>query len=159
LVLIGAAAVADPVHHRASMVLLSEVGLVAVYGVALLTRRVGESNAQAERLLAELEQTRGAEVRAAALAERQRLAREMHAVLAHSLSGLALQLEGARLLAAEDPADPRLGGVIERAHDLAKTGVQEARWAIGMLRGDELPGPERLAALVAEFGRDGGIGG
>jgi signal transduction histidine kinase len=83
----------------------------------------------------------------------------MHDVLAHSLSGLALHLEGARLLAAEDPADPRLGGVIERAHDLAKTGVQEARWAIGMLRGDELPGPDRLAALVTEFARDGGIGG
>jgi len=35
--------------------------------------------------------------------------------------------------------------------------VQEARWAIGMLRDDELPGPERLAALVADFGQDSGV--
>ncbi len=49
--------------------------------------------------------SRGAELRAAALAERQRLARDMHDVLAHSLSGLLLQLEGARRLALASPAD------------------------------------------------------
>ena len=135
---IAGSAVADQAHHPVTSVLLAVAGLAAIYGVALLTRRLGEGNLQAERLLAELEQTRGAEVRAAALAERQRLAREMHDVLAHSLSGLALQLEGARLLAAGAPADPRLGPVLDRAHHLARTGVQEARWAIGMLRGDEV---------------------
>ena len=157
LSVIAASAVADPARHPVSAVLLSEIGLVAIYGVGLLARRIGAGNIQTERLLVELEQTRGAEVRAAALAERQRLAREMHDVLAHSLSGLALQLEGARLLADTDPADPRLGGLLERAHNLARTGVQEARWAIGMLRDDELPGPERLAALVADFGQDSGV--
>jgi signal transduction histidine kinase len=35
-------------------------------------------------------------VQAAALSERQHLAREMHDVLAHSLSAFTLQLEGAR---------------------------------------------------------------
>ena len=98
LAVIAASAVADPARHPVSAVLLSEIGLVAIYGVGLLTRRIGAGNIQTERLLVELEQTRGAEVRAAALAERQRLAREMHDVLAHSLSGLALQLAGARLL-------------------------------------------------------------
>jgi hypothetical protein len=46
-------------------------------------------------LLGELEQTRAAQVQAAALSERQHLAREMHDVLAHSLSALTLQLEEA----------------------------------------------------------------
>jgi signal transduction histidine kinase len=157
LVVVGVAGLAHGRHHPASAILLSEVGLIAVYGVALLTRRVGQGSVQTERLLTELEQIRGAEVRAAALAERQRLAREMHDVLAHSLSGLALQLEGARLLATTDPADPRLVPVINRAHQLATTGVQEARWAIETLRGAEVPGPERLATLVADFERDSGI--
>jgi len=110
-------------------------------GRAFLANRLGEANEQAEQPLVELEQSRAAEARAAGLAERQRLAREMHDVLAHSLSGLMLQLEGARMLAAERLGDPRLADVIDRAHHLAKTGLEEARRAIGMLRDDELPHP------------------
>jgi signal transduction histidine kinase len=123
----------------------------------LLTRRLDRYSYQMERVLMDLEEAQSAEVRAVALAERQRLAREMHDVLAHSLSGLALQLEGARLLAREDPADPRLADTIERAHHLAKSGLQEARRAIGLLRDEHLPGPERLEELVTEFERDSGL--
>ena len=126
-------------------------------GMAFLANRLGEANEQAEQLLVELEQSRAAEARAAGLAERQRLAREMHDVLAHSLSGLMLQLEGARMLAAERQGDPRLPETIDRAHHLAKTGLEEARRAIGMLRDDELPGPERLAGLAAQFEEVRGI--
>jgi signal transduction histidine kinase len=78
----------------------------------------------------------------------------MHDVLAHSLSGLLLQLEGARMLVAEDPADPRLPATVERAHHLGRSGLEEARRAIGMLRDDALPGPERLPALAAQFEQD-----
>jgi signal transduction histidine kinase len=131
--------------------------LASMLLMALFARRVQQQEAQADQMLAELEHTRGAEVRAAALAERQRLAREMHDVLAHSLSGLMVQLEGARLLAAGDPADPRLGATIERAHHLARGGLEEARRAIGMLRGDDLPGPEAIEAMASEFERDSGI--
>lgn len=135
---------------------LQELGIVAFYAVARLAGRLAEGQEQAERLLRELEETRDAQARAAVLAERQRLAREMHDVLAHSLSGLALQLEGARLRATGH-ADPELVESLERAHHLARSGIEEARRAIGMLRDDELPGPERLPALVAEFERDTGI--
>jgi signal transduction histidine kinase len=109
-----------------------------------------------ERLLLELDQTRGAELRAAALAERQRLARDMHDVLAHTLSGLTVQLQGARLLALS-AGDERLASVIDRAHELAKSGLAEARQAIGTLRGDKLPGPDRLAGLADEFAAGTGI--
>jgi signal transduction histidine kinase len=144
-------------HRPGSPVLLAWLGLIAVYTAVSSARRIREGDAQAERLLIELEQTRAAQVRAAALAERQRLAREMHDVLAHSLSGLVLQLEGARLLAARSAGDPQLSGAIDKAHQLARTGLQEARRAIGMLRNDELPGPESIEALVSEFERDSGI--
>ena len=125
--------------------------------IVLFGRRIRVQEAQAEQLLIELEESRGAELRAAALAERQRLARDMHDVLAHSLSGLLLQLEGARLLALASPADQRLAGTIDRAHELAKNGLDEARRAIGMLRDDDLPGPDRLAALTAAFQADTGV--
>lgn len=130
-----------------SSVLVSVVALAAVYRVALFSRRALESTDLTERLLIE----------AAALAERQRLAREMHDVLAHTLSGLTLQLEGARLLATANPADPRLAQAIERAHHQAKSGLGEARSAIGVLRDEQVPGPGRLPALVADFERDSGI--
>ena len=81
----------------------------------------------------------------------------MHDVLAHSLSGLVLNLEGAMLLAGQGGADPRVSDAIRRAHRLAKTGLQEARRAIGMLRDDALPGPQRLADLAAEFEADTGV--
>ena len=78
----------------------------------------------------------------------------MHDVLAHSLSALALQLEGARLLARDRGADPEVVDAIERAHHLAAGGLAEARQAIAALRGDELPGPERLPALADAFARE-----
>ncbi|HEY6278103.1 MAG TPA: sensor histidine kinase [Streptosporangiaceae bacterium] len=134
-------------HRSLSSVLLSVVALAAAYTVALFSRRLREGADQTEQLLIE----------AATLAERQRLAREMHDVLAHSLSGLTVQLEGARLLATQDPADPRLATTIELAHHLAKSGLDEARRAISVLRDEELPGPERLSALVAQFEHDSGI--
>jgi signal transduction histidine kinase len=141
--------------------LLGSIAVVGFFGMCLLARRLRKAGQQADELLAELEQTRAGEARAAGLAERQRLAREMHDVLAHSLSGLMLQLEGARMLAAENAGenagDLRLPAAIERAHHLAQAGLDEAGRAIGMLRGDELPGPERLPGLAAQFQQDSGV--
>lgn len=125
--------------------------------VTLVTQRLRDAHEQAEARVQELERTRAAEADAAALAERQRLAREMHDVLAHSLSGLMLQLSAARLLADQPGTDPRLPEVIERAHRLGRSGLDEARRAIGMLRDDDLPGPDRLADLAERFTRDVGV--
>jgi signal transduction histidine kinase len=147
----------DRRHQGALELLVNALPLAAIYMIVLFGRRIRTQEAQAEQLLLELEESRGAELRAAALAERQRLARDMHDVLAHSLSGLLLQLEGARLLALASPADERLAGTIDRAHELAKNGLDEARRAIGMLRDDDLPGPDRLAALTAAFQADTGV--
>ena len=138
-------------------IVLNDFGILAFFLLSLFARRLRESNQRAGLLLAELEQTRAAQAQAAALAERQRLAREMHDVLAHSLSGLVLNLEGARLLAAQGGADSQVAEAIDRAHRLAKTGLEEARRAIGMLRDDALPGPERLAGLAAEFEAGTGV--
>lgn len=94
----------------------------------------------------ELAESRAAHAEAAALAERGRVARELHDVLAHSLSALSLQLEGARLLAQSKDSDPEVVESLQRAHHLATTGLSEARQAISALRGDDLPAIEDLAA-------------
>jgi signal transduction histidine kinase len=158
LVAVVAAGVA--VTHRSTLsIMLSALGVTAFYLISLQSRRLREGQEQAERMLVELERTRQAQAEAAALEERQRLAREVHDVLAHSLSGLVLQLEGARLLASQQgrTVDPELAETVDRAHHLARAGLEEARRAIGMLRGDELPGPERLEALAREFERDSAV--
>jgi signal transduction histidine kinase len=129
-------------------------GFAVLFGLMYLAFRLAEAQRETKRLLAEREAGQAALAEAAVLAERQRLAREMHDVLAHSLSGLSLQLEGARMLVARDPADPRLAVAIDRAHHLARGGLEEARRAIGLLRDDDLPGPDRLAGLAEHFTRD-----
>ena len=159
VVAVGAASVAWLWNGRAPIagIVLNDFGILAFFLPSLFARRLRESSQRAEPLLAELEQTRAAQAQAATLSERQRLAREMHDVLAHSLSGLVLNLEGARLLEGQGGADPQVGDAIDQAHRLARTGLQEARRAIGMLRDDALPGPERLADLATVFEGDGGV--
>ena len=120
--------------------------------VMRLLRQAGRRRAEAEALVEELRESRAAHAESVALAERGRLARDMHDVLAHSLSALALQLEGARLLARDRDTDAEVVAAIERAHHLAADGLDEARAAIGALRGDAMPGPERLRALADGFG-------
>jgi signal transduction histidine kinase len=156
---VGAVSAAWLANGRAPIagIVLNDFGILAFFLLSLFARRLRESNERAELLLSELEQTRAAQAQAAALAERQRLAREMHDVLAHSLAGLVLNLEGARLLAAQGGADSPVGDAIDRAHRLARTGLAEARRAIGMLRDDALPGPERLGDMAAEFEGDTGV--
>ncbi len=104
-----------------------------------------------------LQASRAAEARAAAAAARGRLAREMHDVLAHSLSALALQLETTRLLARDRGAPEEVTQAIDKAHHLAASGLDEARRAIAAERGDELPGPERIGALADAFKEQSGL--
>ncbi|MBP2704786.1 hypothetical protein JOL79_13280 [Microbispora sp. RL4-1S] len=95
-------------------------------------------------------QARSAEAREAVLAERARIAREIHDILAHSLSAQIVHLEGARLLLRADRAQEALDRV-DRARDLAKSGLEEARRAVAALRGDVPPLTEALKALAEEF--------
>ena len=128
--------------------------LLAVTGQFI--RRGRESQDRTELLLAQLQDAREGEAAAAALAERSRIAGELHDVLAHSLSGLAIQLQGARKLAGREAASEGLRAAIERSAELAKAGLADARQAVSALRGEQLPTLGQLAALVEDFRRDTG---
>jgi len=135
------------------------IGLGFAYMATASVRRIREEGERAESLLVELRQTRAAEIERAALAERTRIAREIHDVLAHTLSALAVQLEGTRMLVEQRPGDPAAVAAVERAHRLAREGLAEAGRAIGALRGDQLPGPDGLARLVEDFSSSTGTPG
>lgn len=144
------------VPNPAVFVLVTDMGAAFFFLVGTLLRGEREQRARAEGLLAELERQRDAERAAAELVERSRIAREMHDVLAHTLSGLVLQLEGARLLGRSKGVDEQVQTVIERAYGIARGGLGEAHRAIGALRGDAVPGPEQLETLVEEHRRTAG---
>jgi signal transduction histidine kinase len=143
--------------ESADNIVIADVSAVIFFFMGYLGRQSRVGQERAERLVAQLEATREAQAQAIALRERARLAREMHDVLAHSLSALAVQLEGARLLARSRGADPEVVAAVERSHHLAKGGLEEARRAIEALRGGEMPGPDRLPALADEFREQTGV--
>ena len=128
--------------------------LLAVTGQFI--RRGRQSQDRTELLLAQLQDAREAEAVAAALAERSRIAGELHDVLAHSLSGLAIQLQGARKLAGREAVSEALRAAIQRSAELTKAGLADARQAVSALRGEQLPTLAQLAALVDDFRRDTG---
>lgn len=133
-----------------SLVLATDAGAVFFFLVGVLLRREKEQRERIGVLLQQVEAGREAERTAAAAAERERLARELHDVLAHTLSGLSLHLEGSRLLARSAETDPRLVDSLGRAAALAKSGLAEARRAMRALHGDELPGPGLLPSLMEQ---------
>ncbi|GAA2392382.1 hypothetical protein GCM10010170_104990 [Dactylosporangium salmoneum] len=109
-----------------------------------------DAHSHSQALLEQEAATRAAREEAAVLGERGRLARELHDVLAHTLSGLAVQLEGARLLAERTGADPRLAEQVTNAQRLARDGMVNAKRAVAALRGEALPGPAQLPALIEQ---------
>lgn len=117
-------------------------------------RQARESQDRAELLVAELEEARAQQAQAAALAERGRIAGELHDVLAHSLSGAAIVLQGARMLAEREGASTGVRKAIDRSSDLVRSGLLEARRAVSTLRGGELPGTRDLPELVERFAGD-----
>jgi signal transduction histidine kinase len=126
------------------------ISAVVVFLVLRLIRQLREQR----DVLAE---SRAAHERAATAAERGRLAREMHDVLAHSLSALALQLESTRLLARDRGVDEDLARALDQAHHLAASGLQDARRAIAAARGEEVPGPDRIGMLAGAFEEQSGL--
>jgi signal transduction histidine kinase len=121
-------------------------------GLALagyVLRLDAEARGNAQRLLAQERAARAAEAESAALAERARIAREIHDVLAHSLSAQLVHLEAARLLI-ERGADRQ--EILERvvaARGMAREGLSETRQALSALRGDLTPLEDFLAQLVS----------
>jgi signal transduction histidine kinase len=129
--------------------------LTALLGVvAYLMRQSRESQAGTELLLAQLADARDAQADAAVVAERGRIAGELHDVLAHTLSGAALQLQGARLLAERQDASPALTEAITGASRLVADGLINARQAVQTFRGTTLPSLAQLDQLVLDCRRD-----
>ncbi len=115
-------------------------------------RRASRRNEQALLERARLlENERENESRLAATAERQRIAREMHDVVAHSLSVIIAQADGGRYAAAANPAAAQ--EVLGTISATGRQALADMRNLLGVLR--QGPGDERApqpdAARVADL--------
>ncbi|MFR0357608.1 sensor histidine kinase [Streptomyces sediminimaris] len=132
--------------------LLSQLLFCAVLALmALSLRQAGDHEERAELLLAQLEDAREGEAEAVALAERTRIAQDLHDVLAQTLSGLAIQIQAARRMVRRERTGEELQEVLDRAGELAKEGLGDAVRAVGALRGHRSPSLDRLAELVERY--------
>ncbi|MDQ0598405.1 signal transduction histidine kinase [Streptomyces canus] len=124
---------------------------VTAAGLALAgytLRLDAEARGNAQRLLAQERAAREAEAESAALAERARIAREIHDVLAHSLSAQLVHLEAARLLIERGADREQILERVVAARGMARDGLAETRQALSALRGDLTPLEDFLTQLV-----------
>ncbi|MEU5050533.1 histidine kinase [Streptomyces sp. NPDC021096] len=138
------------VNEDRSLTTAGTVAGVLLIGYAL--RLDEEARGAGFRLLAQERAARQAEAESAALAERARIAREIHDVLAHSLSAQLVHLEAARLLI-EGRADRQQ--ILERvsaARGMAREGLAETRQALSALRGELTQAEDFLREAAASEG-------
>ncbi|MCK8435574.1 sensor histidine kinase [Streptomyces sp. D2-8] len=122
-------------------------------GLAGYTLRLdAEARGSAQRLLAQERAARAAEAQTAALAERARIAREIHDVVAHSLSAQLVHLEAARLLIERGGEREQIHERVVAAREMARGGLAETRQALSALRGELTPLEDFLGSLVSTVG-------
>ena len=122
------------------------LGALVLAGYTL--RLDNEARGHSARLLAQERAARAAEAESAALTERARIAREIHDVLAHSLSAQLVHLEAARLLIERDADRQQILDRVVAARAMARDGLEETRQALSALRGDLTPLEDFLTGLV-----------
>lgn len=146
IALLGLAFLATQVATT-EMTAISPLSVACVFLVVALLRRLWQERRQALRLLQAERDTHQADERAAAGAERSRIARDLHDGLTHHLSGLLLQVQSARALV----EDQDLAGArrrLDSSVELARRSLVEARDVIEVLRS----GPKDLTVLDAVIG-------
>jgi len=136
-------------------------GVTLTAAFSLLVRRDRD-------LLRQLRRAQAGLAEQARVQERNRIARELHDVIGHTLTVSLLHVQGARLAVRHDPADAERA--LAEAERLGRECLAEVRTTVGMLREDDaagspadglagdrargrapLPGAGGLPALVEQF--------
>jgi signal transduction histidine kinase len=139
---------------------LTQLPIVALLFLAAYALGTGTRARHGRIALLEERNRRHAEEREAAAArERERIARDMHDILAHSISLIAVQAEAGPLLVRSDPS--RAERVFDTIGETARETLTQLRRTLGMLRGEagtRAPQPDidGLAAL-ADHAREAGL--
>jgi signal transduction histidine kinase len=132
--------------------------LIMVLGL-LFGRLVNGYRVQAEQsaaLMAQIAQLHQEQRWSATLDERNRIAREIHDVLAHSLGSLGVQIQAAQAVLTDQRDIERAVEILGQARRAATDGLNETRRALHALRAGTPPLAEALAELSAAHQRQYG---
>jgi len=88
--------------------------------------------------------------RAEVLAERNRLTREVHDVLAHTLSALSVQMEAIGSLIEDGAGLDQVKAVADRSRRLVGDGLEETRRAVRVLRDEPVDAADQIAGLAED---------
>lgn len=139
---LGIMNVAGPAWRKLTAQELRLLSIIAAHlGVAIDRARLAEASARLARA-----------------EERTHLAREIHDTLAQDLAAITLQLEGALRRLEHDPTGARHR--IQRALDVTRESLEEARRSVGNLRATlpaGMPLPVALQALCRAFTAETGV--
>ena len=136
-------------------VLLTIAWYTAAWLAGLVMRRVRQDRDRAHQRALEAERTRALAAAEARVQERLRIARDMHDVVAHTLSVMLVQAGLARVLLPDRPVEAAEAIVL--AEDSARGATSDLRRVLGVLRADTAqvdfdpaPSTTDLSALVGD---------
>ncbi len=125
---------------QVAAVISTLVALVIALGIGLSDNRRHLRLTELEIAHARQDQARKNAAADAVRAERARIARELHDVVAHEVTVMTLQAEGAARLAKD--GDPRVAEALHTISESGRTGLMEMQRMIGVLRASEAEAAE-----------------
>jgi signal transduction histidine kinase len=157
---LGALAAATPVMVALVQDPMEVAAGIWIVGIAFIWV-VGRAVARHERLVVELEGTRRQLAQQALLAERRRIARDVHDFVGHGLAAVMLQVTSARHVLRRDAAAAE--EALRSAEEVGRRSMQELRRTVTLLRGEDevgvgapVPTVREIPALVDQA-RAGGL--
>lgn len=120
---------------NASLIRILALGAVG-FMITMLRDQQRTERQELEDANRKLEEYALASEKLAASRERNRIARELHDTLAHTLSGLAIQLEAVKTVT--DGENPQLTDMMDKARTTIREGLNETRRALRSLRASPL---------------------
>ncbi|MGI8769561.1 MAG: sensor histidine kinase [Propionibacteriaceae bacterium] len=135
------------VSHDLANVCINAVAAMAIFALVVTRQRQREAE---ELSRAQGEVIEGERTLVEAADRRRELAAQLHDVLAHTLSGLIVTLQGASHAAAKEHVSAELAERLATATDLAKDGLAEARSAVETLHREADQAPVALRGWLDE---------
>jgi signal transduction histidine kinase len=155
----GAATFSWIIYPGVINLLIAWLQVGAALGIGALMRRLRHTAATSEQRAEFAEHVREQHAAEAVAAERARIARDLHDVVAHTISVIVLQARGGRRMLAIDPTESRTA--FDTIEQLGEHALTDMRHMLGLIRSDgdadlaPQPSLRHLDTLITRLSRPG----